>query len=144
MSEEFHLLFETEADALTAERQLGTLAIDGRPAMRVRRTGTDIMTGCGIFEKLEGDPVLAGEGCPDIRFLSSFYLAEGVKSGMHHPDGIFWVRRPDRRHQVFSERVPLLAVAPTLLALQGVTVPEWMRGPVLGEAIDAQGVLARA
>ena len=145
MSEEFHLVFESEADAIAAERQLRTLTLDGRPMMRVRREGSDIMTGCGIFEKVAGDPTLDGEGCTAVPFLSLFYLAEGVKSGMHHPDGIFWVRRPDRRHQVFTEKVPLISVAPTLLAMQDVAVPPTMRGPILEAAVGSgTAVLAGA
>ncbi|MCA9769272.1 MAG: hypothetical protein KC485_10680, partial [Gemmatimonadetes bacterium] len=125
--------------------QLRTLTLDGRPMMRVRREGSDIMTGCGIFEKVAGDPTLDGEGCAAVPFLSLFYLAEGVKSGMHHPDGIFWVRRPDRRHQVFTEKVPLISVAPTLLAMQDVAVPPTMRGPILEAAVGSgTAVLAGA
>ena len=135
MSEEFHLIFGSEDDA--AERQLRTVTIDGAPALRVRRTGSDIMTGCGIFQKVSGDPTLAAEGVDSLPFLSLFYLAEGVKSGMHHPDGIFWIRRHDRRHRVHEDKVPLVAVAPTLLALQGLESPDEMPGHVLPGAVDA-------
>lgn len=136
MSEEFHLVFENEADAARAEAQLRTVTIDNRPGMRVRRTGTDIMTGCGIFEKLTGNPEITVAGQSPRPFLDLFYLAEGVKSGMHHPDGILWIRRPDRVHRD-GGRVPLKAVAPTLLAMQGVEPPAYMTGEVLEDALPA-------
>lgn len=137
MSEEFHLIFENDADAIAAEAQLRTVTIDGNPGLRIRRTGSDIMTGCGIFQKVAGDPVLRAGGATDRPFLSMFYLAEGVKSGMHHPDGILWIRRLDHRHRIHEDKVPLVSVAPTLLALQDVDASPWMSGAVLPGAVDA-------
>ena len=145
MSEEFHLVFESEADAIVAEQQLRTLTLDGRPMMRVRREGSDIMTGCGIFARTDGQLPCHGSECASLPFSELFYAPEGSKSGMHHPDGIFWVRRPDRRHQVFTEKVPLISVAPTLLAMQDVAVPPTMRGPILEAAVGSgTAVLAGA
>lgn len=136
MSEEFHLVFESEADAQAAERQLATVRIAGRPGLRVRREGSDIMTGCGIFDRVEGTPEITAEGAAPRSFLDLFYLAEGLKSGMHHPDGIFWIRRLDRHHAVHADRVPLVDVAPTLLALQGVDASPWMGGEVLPGVLE--------
>ena len=134
MSEEFHIVLRSEEDARNAERQLGTVTIDGRPGMRVRREGTDLMVGCGIFDKLAGEPVIAASGQPSRKFLELFYLAEGLKSGMHHPDGILWIRNQDRRHHVHPEKIPLRSVAPTLLAMFGIDAREWMAGEVLSTA----------
>src|SRR3546814_15307754 len=63
-----------------------------------------IMTGCGIFDRIAGDPQLTADGASPRRFLELFYMADGLKSGMHHPDGIFWIRRLDRQHVVHEER----------------------------------------
>jgi bisphosphoglycerate-independent phosphoglycerate mutase (AlkP superfamily) len=46
---------------------------------------------------------------------------------MHHPDGTLWIRKADRRHAEDSAKVPLGAVAPTLLDLLGIPKPELMR-----------------
>jgi len=135
MSEEFHLVLRNEDDARRAEELLKAITIGGRPGMRVRRTGTDIMTGCGIFEKLDGDPELLAPGRPAKRFSELFYQAGGMKSGMHHPDGILWIRRDDRRHVGAAERIHLTKVAPTLLAMQGVAPPPQMRGGVIEEVL---------
>jgi predicted AlkP superfamily phosphohydrolase/phosphomutase len=56
-----------------------------------------------------------------------FYQGGGIKSGMHHPDGMLWIRLPDRSHSVAREKVLLSAVAPTILGLLGVTPPESMQ-----------------
>ncbi|MGH7593274.1 MAG: hypothetical protein ACRELE_05420, partial [Gemmatimonadales bacterium] len=79
MSEEFHLVCQNERDAIAAERQLSAITVNGRPAMRVHRTGNDIMAGCGIFERVDGDPVVSASGVADARFLELFYLADGLK-----------------------------------------------------------------
>ena len=60
-----------------------------------------------------------------------FYQADSLKSGIHHPDGLLWIRRPDRRHAVHAEKVPLVCVAPTVLRLLGLEPPASMRGEPL-------------
>jgi hypothetical protein len=59
------------------------------------------------------------------RFSELFNLVHTMRSGRHHPDGVFWVR--DGHHHVHRDKVPLTAVAPTLLAHFGVAPPETMR-----------------
>ncbi|HEX9349022.1 MAG TPA: hypothetical protein VF919_15725 [Gemmatimonadales bacterium] len=48
--------------------------------------------------------------------------------------GLCWIRTPDRTHVVADEKVPLRALAPTVLRLLGVPIPACMTGrPLLGE-----------
>lgn len=48
--------------------------------------------------------------------------------------GLCWIRTPDRTHVVAEERVPLRALAPTVLRLLGVPIPARMTAqPLLGE-----------
>ena len=137
MSEEFHIVLENDADAETAERQLNSITVDGRPAMRVHREGNDLLVGCGIFDRVEGAPTLSATGRPDIPFFDLFYLADGLKSGMHHPDGILWIRGADRSHEVHRERIPLRNVAPTILDLFGIDASATMPGAVIAGAMFA-------
>jgi predicted AlkP superfamily phosphohydrolase/phosphomutase len=65
------------------------------------------------------------------RFFDLFYRVDGVKSGMHHPDGILWVRRPDRSHRVHEDKVALVQVAPTLLDMFSLPAPPHMKGAAL-------------
>ncbi len=143
MSEEFHLIFESESDAAAAEHQLQSRRLDDRAALRVRREGSDIMTGCGIYERVADDRQLTANGAAPRPFMDLFYMADGLKSGMHHPDGILWIRRLDRQHTVHEERVSLTDVAPTLLALQGIDSDQWMPGTVLPGVVEQAHVAAR-
>jgi hypothetical protein len=62
------------------------------------------------------------------------YGVDILKSGMHHPDGALWIREPGGRHQRYGEPVALERVAPTVLGLLGLTVPEELPEPLLGAA----------
>ena len=59
-------------------------------------------------------------------FFDVFYQADGTKSGMHHPDGVLWIRTPDRTHAIHSGKVPLRAIAPTVLKMFRVPPPNFM------------------
>lgn len=126
MSEQFHVYFESPADRESAEQKLRALTVNGRPVMRVEpEDSTGIFTGCAIFDEIASDARIAGAK-GERPFFDLFYKAETVKSGMHHPDGALWIRTPDRSHSVREGRVPLRAVAPTLLTLLGVEPPAHM------------------
>ena len=92
-----------------AEVQLKALTLNGRQAMAVIRTGTQIFSGCHIYDNLPADAqLISSETGKSINFFDLFYKIEGLKSGMHHPDGMFWIRRPDRAHSHHAEKVPLV------------------------------------
>lgn len=141
MSEEFHLKFGDEAQASQAVRQLSSVTVGGEPALRVSQDGAGLFGGCGIFKQLAADAVLESGGTGSrIGFFDMFYQAGGIKSGMHHPDGMLWIRLPDRSHSVAGEKVPLRSVAPTILRLLGLVPPESMKAePLLGSERDRSG-----
>jgi hypothetical protein len=130
MAEEFHLYLDAPDDVARGEALLDRLRVDDRPVLRVReRTERGLLLGCGIFHELSPDAQLRrtdSEAC--VPFFDVFYRIEGVKSGMHHPDGLLWIRNPDRAHRVHEEKIPLSAIAPTLLELFDVEPPAYMRG----------------
>lgn len=136
MSEEFHLVFRTAEDAADAAERLGTIRIGGERGMSVRRNGLDVKTGCRVFQRVPADTALEMPGRAPARFGDLFYRAEGLKSGMHHSEGCLWIRDPlYPRHHRQPQRVPLKAVAPTLLSLMGIEPPEWMDAPLCGGAV---------
>lgn len=54
--------------------------------------------------------------------------------------GLCWIRTPDRTHVVAEEKVPLRALAPTVLRLLGVPIPARMTAqPLLGERAYESG-----
>ena len=134
MSEQFHVYFDEETDASAAAEKLRSLRVEGRPVMAVEQQGSSVFSGCQIFEQLSHEAVLDGSGSTKSQpFFRLFYQAEGMKSGMHHPDGILWIRSPGKEPQVHPGKVPLRDVAPTILKLFGVTKPKLMSGSPLIE-----------
>jgi hypothetical protein len=135
MSEQFHLLFGTEEDAVAAQERLLALKLeDGRTVMMARRDGRDLL--CGVIVPTmppEGSLVLTPFANERMAFEALFYPAQGLKSGMHHPDGILWIRTPERRHVEIGRRISLREVAPTLLELAGVQTSHRFELPPLRE-----------
>ncbi len=136
MSEQFHLYFPTAEAATEAERRLQSLTLDGEPVMLARAEGKELFGGCSIFKKVDANAevVCAATG-ERMRFLQLFYNVSGVKSGMHHPDGIFWTRQPGRKPEVISGRLPLREVFPELLSLVGVPAAESKQDRVATESL---------
>jgi hypothetical protein len=138
MAEEFHIRFENEQDATQAEEKLKALQVltvqGGRPMMRLKRNGKDIYAGCGIFEKIVSDATLrnASSG-KSIPFFKIFYQIEEIKSGMHHPDRVLWIRNPSCEHSIHQEKVSLLSIAPTVLEILGIKKLDSMKGTSLVE-----------
>ncbi len=132
MSEQFHLRFGSESDAADAADRLTALRIDGRQAMHVERRETNVFSGCTIFSSLDHEVLLeGGAGGASTSFFRLFYQVESLKSGMHHPEGILWMRIPGNRPNAHSEKVSLRDVAPTLLSMFGIEKPDYMKGTVL-------------
>jgi len=138
MAEQFHVRFESERDARRAEAQLGALRVDNAPAMLVSREGPALFSGCKIFQPLPAEAVLRTGSGRTTPFFAVFYQADGLKSGMHHPDGLLWIRTPQRDHRVCEERVPLRSIAPTVLEMFGVSPPEYMTAPTLSGGRPSQ------
>jgi hypothetical protein len=137
MAHQFHVEFGSELAARAAQERLAALRVDDRGALSVECHGNRLFAWCPITTAVAPSAVLhvaAGEHHRRETFSTVFYKVDGIKSGMHHPDGLLWIRRPDSRHQVFQDPVDLDLVAPTLLAELGITPPEWMRRPIPGRS----------
>jgi hypothetical protein len=108
------------------------------PAVAVERNGSGVFVGCRIYQRLTSDARLTLVGTSaDVPFLDVFYQVDGVKSGMHHPDGMLWIRAAGRAHAVHAGQVPLATVAPTILEHFGVPRPSYM-WPSTGEWTASQ------
>jgi predicted AlkP superfamily phosphohydrolase/phosphomutase len=80
-----------------------------------------------------------------VPFDDLFYPVEAVRSGMHHPDGMLWIRRPDRGHKTVGRKVSLLEIAPTLLELMDVKTDHRFEAtvmPELSEELISQSIAA--
>jgi hypothetical protein len=129
MAQQFWLRLDNVADAADAEAKLAALRVGKDRALVARRDGCGIFTSCPINRVLPEDTTLRVENSDrSVPFFDIFYALEGGKSGMHHPDGILWIRHPARTHKVHPQPVPLIALAPTLLDLLAVDKPQYMKG----------------
>ena len=124
MSQQFHLVFENEEDAIDAERKVAALRIDDGSIddlMLARRDGNRLFSGCNLEAWPSPEAkILSSASNEALPFSELFYPLESVRSGMHHPDGILWIRTPQRAHSVVDRKISLTEIAPTLLELAGV------------------------
>jgi hypothetical protein len=126
MAHQFHLYFSTPEGAEQAAQRLMRVRFRSQQAMAVERNGNGLFVGCRVYERLSRDASLTLESGSEMPFFDVFYQVDGVKSGMHHPDGMLWVRTPARAHVVHSTHVPLATVAPTILAHFDLPRPDYM------------------
>jgi hypothetical protein len=119
MAEEFHLRFPSDSAAESAERALSALRLeDGAQVVGVRRDGAGMMVTCNIIAAPPTAALVrAGQDGPARPFHDLYFPLGGLKSGRHHPDGILWIRTPERRHVAVTRKISLLELAPTFLAL---------------------------
>ncbi|MDB5093244.1 MAG: hypothetical protein JWO85_1345 [Candidatus Eremiobacteraeota bacterium] len=131
MSHQYHVDFAGEAEAANAEGAFRALAVDGQPVVDVRREGSGLFCGCHFLDPrvMERDVVDTRKGTRR-RFAELFFLMDGYRSGQHKADGALWIRTGGRG-RVHWEPVSILSIAPTILALFGITPPSTMRGAVL-------------
>jgi hypothetical protein len=124
MAEQFHLYFPNEEAAAKAARILESIQMNGTRVMMARLDGKSIFAGSQIFHKAAPeDRMTSGENGAAARFLQFFYPIAGIKSGMHHPDGIFWVSQPGQKPSLDPRKIPLRQVTSTLLGLMDVPAP---------------------
>ena len=87
---------------------------------------------CQIFEEIPRNAILKiANSKKSIPFFNIFYKIEDMKSGMHHPDGILWIRKPSCQHSIHQDKVSLLAIAPTILELLDIPKADFMKGTAL-------------
>jgi hypothetical protein len=131
MAHQFQIHFSDEAAAAAGEETLGALEVPGvGRALNLRRKGSSVFAGCRVFREVPPDAVLYHRE-QTLPFFDLFYHVDLVKSGMHHPEGLLWIRTPTRRHAVHRDRVPLVSLAPTVLELLGLPRPAHMKGDPL-------------
>jgi len=125
MSEQFHLYFKEESGAEEGERLLRALKVGDRDLMFVKREGQEVFGGCTIFEQQDRQALVTAANGDTKHFGQILYQVSGLKSGMHHPDGILWIRDTSKKPTP-SQRVSLRQIAPTLLAHFGLEKPDFM------------------
>jgi len=131
MSNEVVLHYGDARDAERAAEALRALTLDGERAMNAEARDGRLVTHLRIKSDLAADAVVAGPDGRTARLYDLFYKVDAMKSGIHDPRGLLWVRTPRREHAVHSATVPLTAVAPTLLDMFAAPPTHAMRTPAL-------------
>lgn len=140
MAEEFRLFFDDEAAAVDAAARLEALQLAGEPVLRLRRTGAELYAGCaaGSVAAVVGQPVTSRLGDASAPFDRLFYPIEaGLKSGMHHREGLLWMKVPGVRPRRLERMVALEEIAPTLLALCDLPAAARFAHPPMAEVARA-------
>jgi hypothetical protein len=132
MAEEFHLNFTSEGEARQAATTLGALRVGDRRVFRTQVEGNHVFSKCCIFEPLPSDADMMNERDQKCPFFRLFYRV-GIKSGVHHPEGMLWIRAPGEAHRIYPGVVSLRTIAPTILGMFSLPKPAYMQArPLFG------------
>lgn len=129
MAEQFHLFFSDETAARAAVHRFEQTTLDGEPAFSTRVVGHDVFVGCSIHHVVD-DGALLTTPSGDVPLTSLLYRSDVPKSGFHHPDGMWWIRTGE--HRTASGKVPLRAIAPTILQTLAIEPPPTMTATPIG------------
>lgn len=127
MAEQFYLDCVSSDVADSVEKALAGLKLDDRPAMLIRREGNSIFSGC-IYNSsnIDGLKLVNAVTGESILFDNYFVLVSSVRSGKHNPAGMLWVQ--NHKHRVEDVEISLTSIAPSILDLFSVSVPDNMDG----------------
>ena len=101
-----------------------------RQAILAQRKGTLLTVKCQLHDRQPQGTQLRRADGTTASFHELFFELEDAKSGMHHPDGMLWIRMPGAAPRRHENKVPLAAVAPTLLQLLSLPAPPHMGRPI--------------
>ncbi len=139
MSDQFNLYPDTEAAGAEAAEILGAAYVDqpGRAMFDIHRVEDCLTVNLKFYEGIgENSRCVFPHREADNAFLYSdlVYGTGLVKSGCHDPKGMLILYGHGIRSGVRIAEANNLDIAPTLLTLMGLPVPEEMKGRVLSEA----------
>ncbi|MGB7184611.1 MAG: hypothetical protein WBD51_21950, partial [Burkholderiaceae bacterium] len=140
MAEEFRLKFASDEAAAAAQEKLLALMLGDKPVIRSRRDGDELYLACAIITQPTGNATVVSPTGASAALTDLFYPLGTIKSGRHHPDGMFWVRSPNPKHRIVAEKVPLRRTTATLAALAGLdqeTIKRQFVSPALDSATQA-------
>lgn len=134
MAEQFWVEFASEAEAAAGAEILKGVHMGGTPALMVSQEGASVFCGFCIRRVIEKNETVTS-GAQTVPFFDLFYKIEGIKSGMHHPDGLLWIRDPRISAPENGEKVKLESIAPTILEMMEIGVPAHMHSPSLMQGV---------
>jgi hypothetical protein len=127
MSDQAILRFESEDEALRAQDHLRFYRLFERSVFHMSLQGADLMVQCNYTGIVPPEAAVSHEKeSKTTPLFPLFYSMDVVKSGFHHPDGMLWVRFPDRKHALHQEKVSIRSIAPAILELLDIPRPGFM------------------
>lgn len=128
MAEEFHILCEaSERDKLLQSILAATFS--GKSVMKARLEDDGVFCGCAVTDASACEGTVEHPRGGKMQFTDLFHIVHSMRSGRHHPHGLFWVQSSHPR--VVTEEVSLLDVAPTILNLFGIEAEDHMVGTAI-------------
>lgn len=135
MTHQFLAHFADEAQAKRAKDLLSRLTLDGSPVFGFdssephtlyfgNQVHTLVEPGSRIRTSTNSD-----EG---LDYYEVFYRIGEMKSGRHHPDGCLWIRNGE--HQRHQDKVSVLDILPTILAMYGLPTHAFAGRPLLHQS----------
>jgi hypothetical protein len=116
MSEQYSARFADQSAADDARKRLEGLSIGGLPLFDFAPAPPNtVFFGCDIHEAIDDSARIEGL---DASFFDIFYVLPHTKTGVHHPDGVLWIKSGE--HRVHTDKVSILDVVPTLLEHFGI------------------------
>jgi len=143
MSDQFNIYAESEPALDTVYRLLKSAFVEvenGRmPMFFLQRNGGSICVSLMPDEVITASSECRfpdAPGSPSYVYEDLVQLTGQVKSGCHHPEGILIIYGPGIRRGGRIEECNNLDLAPTMLTLMGIPLPDEMQGRVLTEAFE--------
>jgi len=145
MSDQFNIYADDPGTLEAARKLLEAAFVDrpDRPMFFVDAAPGAVTASVHFHDDVTEDSTCTFPGTPagtSYRYGDLIYTTGLVKSGCHHPVGMMVLYGPGIRKGVELGPCDNLDVAPTLLTLLGLPVPQALKGRILDEAFVAGAV----
>lgn len=119
MTHQFLLTFRDDVEANQAKSQLQKIVYRGKDVFDFASSdpGT-LYCGSQIYSEVASDAVVTLGDKGPTPFFDIFYAFSAVKSGCHHPDGIFWIKSGIPKKHI--EKLSILEIFPIILNYYGI------------------------
>lgn len=124
MSNQYYFAFENAEVAAREAETLSKLGLsDGRPLLFARQNEEKVSITTVARSLVNEEVTLRSPVSNETPRFVDIFFPIGLRSGWHHPEGMFWVRAAGQAPRTVSRKLSLRELAPTLLALCGVEKP---------------------
>ncbi len=136
MTHQFMARFDSKEDAQTAFEFLSGIFCENEKVFDYdRKSATEIYFGCQLRKKIpENSTIDFGlNNRQPLPFYDNFYMIDQTKSGLHHPDGILWIKTG--KAEVYARKVSILDIFPTIISITKVDYQASQGHPFRGRSL---------